>query len=103
MPVTATPVMNRKYEGLIVLNTKGKEEGADALIAKVKEQMEEEGASVSKVDALGRRKFAYNARHLETGYYATFHFEADPASIHPIQARLKLNPDVFLQHYQRLN
>lgn len=100
---TEPTVMKRKYEGIIVLNTKGKEEGAESMIATVQSQIEEEGGTVDKVDSIGRRKFAYNARHLETGYYVSVHFEAEPEAIEKIQTRLKLNTDVFLQHYQRMN
>jgi small subunit ribosomal protein S6 len=95
--------MKRKYEGIIVLNTKGKEESVATLIQTVRDQIEAEGASVEGVDDLGRRKFAYNARHLEAGYYVNYKFESEPDSIDRIQTRLKLNSDVFLQHYQRLN
>jgi len=91
----------RLYEGLIVLNTKGKEEGAEALFANVREQIEGEGAAVQNVEHIGRREFAYNARHLEGGHYVKFTFEADPEAITAIKSALKLNHDVFLQHYQR--
>ena len=36
--------MDRKYEGLIVLNTKGKEDSVDELVGAVAKEMEAEGA-----------------------------------------------------------
>ena len=95
--------MKRKYEGIIVLNTKGKEESVESMVQAVSKQMETEGAQMEVVEQMGRRKFAYNARHLEAGYYVNYKFEAEPEAITRIQTRLKLNTDVFLQHYQRLN
>lgn len=95
--------MKRKYEGIIVLNTKGKEESVESMVQTISQQLATEGAEVETVEQMGRRKFAYNARHLEAGYYLNYKFEAEPEAITRIQTRLKLNNDVFLQHYQRLN
>ena len=95
--------MNRKYEGLIVLNTKGKEDSVDELVSAVAKEMEEEGAKLDEIKQLGKRKFAYNARHLEAGHYVNYIFEADTQQVKSIQSRLKLNSLVHLQHYQRLD
>ena len=57
--------MDRKYEGLIVLNTKGKEDSVDDLVGAVAKEMEAEGAKLEEIKQLGRHKFAYNARHLD--------------------------------------
>jgi small subunit ribosomal protein S6 len=95
--------MNRKYEGIIVLNTKGKDESIESMIEAVRGQIEEQGVTVESTDQLGRREFAYNARHLEAGFYVRFVFEAEPEAIDKIKTHLKLNNDVFLQHYQRLD
>ncbi len=95
--------MKRRYEGIIVLNTKGKEETPEALFEAVSRELEEEGAMIGDVEHLGRREFAYNARHLEAGHYVKFGFEADPGVVASARVRLKLNETVFLQHYQRLS
>ncbi len=94
--------MNRKYEGLIVLNTKGKEDSVDELVGAVAKEMEAEGAKLDEIKQLGRRNFAYNARHLEAGHYVNYVFEADAQQIQNIQNKLKLNELVHLQHYQRV-
>ena len=95
--------MNRKYEGVIVLNTEGKSEGVDAMISRIGKEMEEEGAKLDEIKQLGKRKFAYNARHLDGGHYVNYIFEADTQQVKSIQSRLKLNSLVHLQHYQRLD
>ena len=41
--------MNRKYEGLIVLNTKGKEDSVDELVSAVAKEMEAEGAKLDEI------------------------------------------------------
>ena len=95
--------MNRKYQGLIVLNTTGSEASVDELVSAVAKEMEEEGAKLDEIKQVGRRKFAYNARHLDAGHYVNYHFEADSDVLTSIQDRLKLNGIVHLQHYQRLS
>ena len=94
---------SRKYEGLIVLNTKSTEgTSVDELVSTVGKEIESEGAKLDEVQQIGRRKFAYNSRHLESGHYVNFFFKAEPAAIDRIQAKLKLNGSVHLQHFQRV-
>ncbi len=95
--------MSRKYEGLIVLNTKGNDKGVDGLVSSVSKEMEEAGAKLDEIQQLGRRQFAYNARDLDGGHYVNFIFEATPDVLAKIQERLKLNSVVYLQHYQRVS
>ncbi len=94
--------MSRKYEGLIVLNTQGTEEGIDDLVTAVAKEMEGSGAKMDEVQQLGRKKFAYNARQIEGGHYVNYIFEAAPTDIEKIQTALALNTSIYMQHYQRL-
>jgi small subunit ribosomal protein S6 len=94
--------MSRKYEGLIILNTKGAEGSVDELVNTIAKELEVEGAKVADVNQLGRRKFSYPSNHLEAGHYVSFVFSAEPAAIEKIQARLGLNEQVHVQHYQRV-
>ena len=94
--------MRRKYEGLIVLNSKGQEDSFSDLVSSVAKEMEANGAKMDEIQQLGRKKFAYNARHLEGGHYVNYIFEAEPTAIEGIQSQLSLNGIVHLQHYQRL-
>lgn len=92
--------MSRKYEGLIVLNTKGTEGSIDDLVSSIGKELEAEGAKLEEVRQIGRRKFAYESQKQEAGFYVNYLFEADPTAIERIQTRLKLNDHVHLQHYQ---
>jgi len=94
--------MSRKYQGLIVLNTKSLEGTVDDLVASVSKELEAEGAKLDKVAQLGRRTFAYNARHLESGHYINYTFKGAPEIISKIQSRLRLNNHVHLQHFVRV-
>ena len=94
--------MSRKYQGLIVLNTKSLEGSVDDLVTAISKELEAEGAKLEKINQLGRRQFAYNSRHLEAGHYVNYLFEGAPDTVSKIQARLRLNGHVHLQHFQRL-
>ena len=94
--------MSRKYQGLIVLNTKSLEGSVDELVTAISKELEAEGAQLEKVTSLGRRQFAYNARHLEAGHYINYTFLGAPGTVSKIQERLRLNSYVHLQHFQRL-
>jgi len=94
--------MSRKYQGLIVLNTKSLEGTVDDLVASVSKEFEAEGAKLDKIAQLGRRQFAYNARHLESGHYVNYTFQGSPEVITKIQSRLRLNGHVHLQHFVRV-
>ncbi|MEM9081291.1 MAG: 30S ribosomal protein S6 [Verrucomicrobiota bacterium] len=74
----------------------------DDLVSAVGKEMEEEGAKLDEIQQIGKRKFAYDARHLDGGHYVNFIFEAEAGVVDKIQTRLKLNEVVHLQHYQRL-
>ncbi len=95
--------MSRKYQGLIVLNTKSLEGSVDELVAAVSKELQGEGAKIEKVAQLGRREFAYESRHLSSGHYVNYTFEGEPQTITKIQNRLKLNDHVHLQHFSRIS
>ncbi len=94
--------MSRKYQGLIVLNTKSLDGTVDELVTSVSKEIEAEGVKVEKVAQLGRRQFAYESRHLEAGHYVNYTFQGSPETVSKIQSRLRLNNHVHLQHFLRV-
>lgn len=94
--------MSRKYQGLIILNTKSHSGSIDELVGTVTKDLEAEGAKVGKISQLGRRQFAYASRHLDAGHYVNIDFDGTPESITKIQSRLRLNGHVHLQHFLRV-
>jgi small subunit ribosomal protein S6 len=92
--------MSRKYEGLLILNTKGIDGSIDDLVSAVGKEIEAGGAKLEEVQQIGRRKFAYPSNEIEGGHYVNYLFEAEPEVIEKINTKLKLNTKVHLQHYQ---
>jgi small subunit ribosomal protein S6 len=93
--------MSRKYEAMIVLDMKGKEENVESLVSQLGKDFEQNGAKLEQVDNLGKKKFPYAPRHVESGYYINFLFEAEPESIGSLQTKLKLNENIYQQYFQR--
>lgn len=93
--------MKRKYEAMIVFDTKGKEEGIDTLVSTVSKEMEKAGAKLEQIDNLGKRQFPFNPRHVEAGTFVCIHFEAESPVVDVIQAKLKLHENIYQQYYLR--
>jgi ribosomal protein S6 len=91
-----------RYEGLIVLNVRGNEDGAKEVIERLEGEFKKDGATVEQVQKMDRRQFSYAAGELDGGFYVNFIFTAPPSSIEKLRARFTLDEEVYRQHYQRL-
>jgi small subunit ribosomal protein S6 len=94
--------MNRRYEALLVLNAQGKEETVREIIDRLESEFQKEGAQIEQVQKMDKRQFSYVAGPLDSGYYVNFVFIADPGVIPKLQAKFKLDPEVYRQSYERL-
>ena len=94
--------MKHKYEALLVLNTKGNEEGANKIIDRIEGEFRKEGAEIEQVQRLERRHFSYVAGPLDSGYFVNFLFAAEPHLIEKIKSRFKLDSDIYRAHYQKI-
>ncbi len=92
----------RRYEVLLVLNTKGKEESANDLIEAIDKQIKAEKVEVEQIQRLEKRTFAYPSRKQTAGFYVNYIVHATPEQIDTLQGKWKLDPVVHLQHYQKL-
>jgi len=94
--------MKHKYEALLVLNTKGNEDGANKIIDRLEVEFKKEGADIEQVQRLERKHFAYVAGPLDSGYFVNFLFAAEPQIIEKIKSKFKLDADVYRAHYQKI-
>src|ERR1700749_1043664 len=91
-----------RYEGLLVLNIRGNEDGAKEVIERLEGEFKKDGATVEQVQKMDRRQFSYAAGELDGGYYVNFIFNAAPTAIEKLRARFTLDEEVYRQHYQKL-
>ena len=94
--------MKHRYEGLLVLNVKGKEDSAQKIIERLEKDFGTDGAAVESVQKMDQRHFTYVKGKLDSGYYVNFVFSAEPAALDTIKARLKLDEEVYRQQFARL-
>ena len=86
----------KKYEGLFILNTAGKEENVKELIDKVTEEITHSGGKVETVQKMDKRQFSRVAdKKYTTGFYVNVIFESEPGNVAHLRSRFALNEDVF--------
>jgi small subunit ribosomal protein S6 len=95
--------MKHRYEGLLVLNLKGKEDSAQKVIERLEKEIATEGASVESVQKMEHRALSYVKGKLDSGYFVNFVFACDPAALNSIKARFTLDEEVYRQQYARLS
>ena len=86
----------KRYEGLFILNTAGKEEGVTDIIEKVRSEINAAGGKVETVQKMDKRPFARVAdKKHSSGFYVNVIFEAPPAALAPLRGKVANNGDVF--------
>ncbi|HEY2123184.1 MAG TPA: 30S ribosomal protein S6 [Chthoniobacterales bacterium] len=94
--------MNKRYECLLAVDTRGQEDSVKEIIERLEAELTKEGAVVEQVQKMDKRPLAYSPRHIDSAYYVNFIFDANPALITKLRGKFKLDPVIFLQHYQQL-
>jgi small subunit ribosomal protein S6 len=94
--------MKNRYEALLVLNTQGREDTVHEIVQRLESEFQKEGAEIEQVQKMDKRPFSYVAGPLDSGFYVNFVFHADPQLITKLRSKFKLDPEVYVQHYQRL-
>ena len=87
---------------MLAVDTRGQEDSVKEIVERLESEFTKEGAAVEQVQKMEKRPLAYSPRHLDTAFYVNFVFEAEPSLITKLRNKFKLDPIVFLQHYQQL-
>jgi len=86
----------KRYEGLFILNTSGKEEGIKEAIDKISAEITSAGAKVETVQKMERKNFMRVAdKKYTAGFYVNVIFTSPPAALAPMRTRFALNEEVF--------
>jgi ribosomal protein S6 len=86
----------KRYEGLFILNTAGKDEGMKDVIDKLTADINMVGGRVETVQKMDKRNFTRVAdKKHPSGFYVNVIFECQPAAILTLQSRFALSEDVF--------
>jgi ribosomal protein S6 len=86
----------KRYEGLFILNTAGKEEGVKEALDKISAEISTAGGEVETVQKMERKSFARVAdKKHNAGFYANVIFNGTPSIIAQLRAKFGLSEDVF--------
>jgi len=86
----------KRYEGLFILNTAGREEGIKDTLDKISAEIAASGGKVETVQKMDRKPFSRvaNKKH-SAGFYANIIFTGTPTIVTQLRSKLALNEDVF--------
>lgn len=85
----------KRYEGLFILNTSGKEEGVKQALDKISSEIAAAGGKVETVQKMDRKPFARIADKRHTaGFYANVIFAGTPAIIDTLKSKLALDEEI---------
>ena len=87
--------MLRDYEILYIVRPELDDEALQAAIASVNQLIESLGGVTQKTDVWGRRRLAYEVRHLREGQYVLTDFQIEPARVPELENTLKISDTVF--------
>ena len=86
----------KRYEGLFILNTAGKEEGVKEAIDKLSADIAAAGGNVETVQKMDRKSFARVADNKHTaGFYVNVIFSAAPSVVAQLRSRFAMSEEVF--------
>src|SRR6266550_3925264 len=86
----------KRYEGLFILETAGKEEGIKDAIDKISSEITSAGGKVETVQKMDKKSFARvaNKKH-NSGFYVNVIFESEPSALEQLRHRLSMNAEIF--------
>lgn len=86
----------KRYEGLFILDTAGKEETIKDTIDKISSEITNLGGKVETVQKMDKRSFMRVANKKYTaGFYVNIIFEGQPSIIEQLKRRFAMNDEVF--------
>ena len=86
----------KKYEGLFILNTAGKEEGVKEMVDRITADINAAGGRVETVQRMDKRPFSRVAnKKFSSGYFVNLVFDIEPSALSGLRHRFSLNDEVF--------
>ncbi len=86
----------KRYEGLFILDTAGKEETIKDTIDKLSAEITSLGGKIETVQKMDKKNFSRVAnKKFSAGFYVNIIFESQPPVLEQLKHRLTMNGDVF--------
>ncbi|MGA9453124.1 MAG: 30S ribosomal protein S6 [Verrucomicrobiia bacterium] len=86
----------KRYEGLFILNTAGREEGVKDALDKISADIAAAGGKIETVQKMDRKIFARVAdKKHGAGFYANIIFTGTPSLVAQLRTKFALNEEIF--------
>ena len=85
----------RVYEVLFIIAPNIEESDIETLITQLSDVATNQGAQITKVDRMGRRKLAYPIQKFNDGHYVVFTIEGTGAEIAELERRMRVTDAVI--------
>ncbi|MCE1189794.1 MAG: 30S ribosomal protein S6 [Ignavibacteria bacterium] len=86
---------NNHYESAVIINASLEDQQIDAIVAKLKDAIVQNGCTLVNVDLWGRKRLAYTIKKCKVGYYVIFRFEGPVAAIAQIERIYRLDESIL--------
>ncbi|MGH9763494.1 MAG: 30S ribosomal protein S6 [Blastocatellia bacterium] len=87
----------RVYEILFIVAPNVEEQDVEALVTQLSDVATGQGAKVTKIDRMGRRRLAYPINKFREGYYVILTIEGTGSEIAEIERRMRVT-DTIIRH-----
>ena len=87
--------MLKDYEILYIVRPELDEEQLQEAVSSVSRLIENLGGTSQKTDVWGRRRLAYEVKHLREGQYVLTDFQIEPTRVPEMESTLKISDMVF--------
>ena len=84
----------RTYELMTIHRPELAEEDVRTLVSGVESFLADRGATVASTDLWGKRRFSYEIKHVNEGFYSVIGFEGEPAAVDELDRMLSIADSV---------
>ncbi|HXF56791.1 MAG TPA: 30S ribosomal protein S6 [Actinomycetota bacterium] len=84
----------RRYEVMLILPPDADDRAIGGVTDRIAQVLRERGGEVVRTDRWGKRRLAYEIKHLSEGFYLVVQFDAQPAAVKEVDRVLALADEV---------
>ena len=92
----------RLYEVMVIFSSGQEPEAVRAAVDRHGSVVTDRGGTITRVDVWGRRRFAYEVKHLKDGHYVVIEMLATPDAVAELDRVLSITDDVVRHKIVRL-
>ena len=91
----------RTYELMTIFRPEMAETDVRSEVAQIEKALVERGAEIKQSDFWGKRRLAYEIKHLSEGYYAVISFSGEAHAVDDLDRALSLSDNILRHKFIR--